>query len=621
MAVNGLVHAEIPYPQAAGTPTRAYVPAYLPSPQIPAAPQQVGVPAYGAQLPSPSPIPVPSAVGLSPRTAAHVQPMPPPGLTHFVLPPPGSLPAPFQPEPQPDLSTEWRQAEQALAVPTLPSPDSFFTSLPTFPNIAPFDTPSPPFFNASVPANMSALQHPSFRSSPALSETRENPLSEHVLIPRLKTFFERMSPIMPVYTRSWIFGRIEKGEHRTHRQFAAMLLALCAFTLVQPLQAGDPGTPEDRKREAEKLLEECVRIKSGAFFPCDRRLNENEVASSPWGLEGCLTSFYHFGCLFGMSQDDAAWFRLREAVTLGQLLKIDDPTAYDALPLDEQERRIRTYWLLSITERAYALQRGHPIGFDGRPGTRMETVHQKLRRLQAERNHRRRSSVATDVSTAEEFPVSHLDLFGAVDQDFLDCWNEKCSGDKQCSRMNAAKALSLFAEFNNSLNKLAPSSTNPKLQRDDSEWQSDDIQRADLLVTQQWLLNRLWRLCLSHGLVFPDEPNPPLRTEHAIHIAARTLSVCDALSMSSIEAHGIGFVEKLYDIATSLTPMYVHHDALVRDGVEVERYSELNRETVAILERFLGIFRRFRGGDHSFLPALVASVEGVVPGFIRSSRP
>ena len=55
-----------------------------------------------------------------------------------------------------------------------------------------------------------------------------------------------------------------------------------------------------------------------------------------------MTSFYMFACLFGMREDNAAWFRLHEAVCVGHLLKLHVPSAYESLERDEQEVRSKS---------------------------------------------------------------------------------------------------------------------------------------------------------------------------------------------------------------------------------------------------------------------------------------
>ena len=78
---------------------------------------------------------------------------------------------------------------------------------------------------------------------------------------------------------------------------------------------------------------------------------------------------------------------------MADTLVLDRLEAYEGLVLEEKERRLRTYLVLSVTERygfsltdgsasdrfrnrAYALQRQHSIGFPGRPSFKMRLMHQ-----------------------------------------------------------------------------------------------------------------------------------------------------------------------------------------------------------------------------------------------------
>ncbi len=65
---------------------------------------------------------------------------------------------------------------------------------------------------------------------------------------------------------------------------------------------------------------------------------------------------------------------VREAVTLGYLLRIHETSSYENLDKDEQERRLRAYLLLAITERAYAIQSGSSITFRGNPRKATDSI-------------------------------------------------------------------------------------------------------------------------------------------------------------------------------------------------------------------------------------------------------
>jgi len=78
--------------------------------------------------------------------------------------------------------------------------------------------------------------------------------------------------------------------------------------------------------------------------------NDPDFGDDP-SLELTLASFFLFACLYGTQKNNAAWFRLQEAVTLGTMLGLGDPSSYTNLKQEEVERRLRTFWVLSVTER------------------------------------------------------------------------------------------------------------------------------------------------------------------------------------------------------------------------------------------------------------------------------
>lgn len=177
-----------------------------------------------------------------------------------------------------------------------------------------------------------------------------------------------------------------------------------------------------------------------------------------------------------------------------------------------------------------------------------------------------------NIGQMDDFPHSQLKLFDIVDEDFVDCWNGRCAGTK-CRNRDVNKAIALYNAFTNDnvsgpletkvLASKNPSSTNTEQKSDHdvrhrsaSHRQPLEIQMTDVLVTRQWLLNRLWYICLSHGLIDPKAEHIALRPDFPIHIARDTLTICSKLSICSMEAHGLGLCEKLYDIARTLITVF-----------------------------------------------------------------
>lgn len=524
----------------------------------------------------------------------------------------------------------------------------------------------------------------SVTNSEADSINEPHPLSDSVLIPSIAIFFERLQSIMPVFTRAWIFGKIDRGEHRTDPQLGAMLIALSAFALCQPVDSTDPVDSSSRKRRVRRLLEESVKMRNSAL-----------LGSHP-SLEAIMTSFFIFGTLFGLGEENAAWFRLREAVTLGYLLRIHETSSYEHLDKDEQERRLRAYLLLAITERAYAIQSGSSITFRGNPRKATDSIRRKF-----------------DVSQLQDFPNLQSRLFDVVDEKFVDCWNRKCPGPG-CDYLDASRAVQLHRAIKESdedeqkekesfhRDRAGPTrrefsfndrrhhpygqhySNHTKMEGNNegghggnkSDWDKSKVQKADVEVTRQWLLNRLWMTCRSHSLLTADAEEEPLRIDYAIDIARETLRVCNSLSLRSMEAHGIGLTRKLNDIAQTLVivcrdypaialsvpfegdpiktdptlfgpyfgpsppdastigshqspPSNTGMDPTTTTGGSIDHPSTSSTNNnvgslgvvpldkafspsyaiEAILHKYLDIFKRFRGGDHPYLPLLVEAVK------------
>lgn len=164
-------------------------------------------------------------------------------------------------------------------------------------------------------------------------------INDASLIPWIDVYFDRLHPTLPVLNHSLLFTRIFSREHRRNPQFGSMLLSLCAFSLTQPVEISERPTSSSRAHQARSMMNEATKMRSCSDF------GENPT------LDSILTSFFLFGCLFGSNQHNAAWLRLREAVDLAATMGLNKPDSYHNLSGEENGQRLRTYFVLSITER------------------------------------------------------------------------------------------------------------------------------------------------------------------------------------------------------------------------------------------------------------------------------
>lgn len=197
--------------------------------------------------------------------------------------------------------------------------------------------------------SMPPQDHQSIPFSPTVgsiqSESQEgddfwpSSINEVNMIPWIDVYFDRLHPTVPLLSRSSLYARMMAQEHRRNPQLGSMLLSLCAFSLTQPIEINERATTSSRATQARSMMHEATKMRSSSDF------GENPT------IEAVLTSFFLFGCLFGSNQHNAAWLRLREALDLASTLGLNDPSSYDDLSGEEKGQRLRTYLVLSITER------------------------------------------------------------------------------------------------------------------------------------------------------------------------------------------------------------------------------------------------------------------------------
>ncbi|WVR07710.1 hypothetical protein IAU60_004752 [Kwoniella sp. DSM 27419] len=289
-----------------------------------------------------------------------------------------------------------------------------------------------------------------------------------LLQPQLEVFFDRIYPMLPIFSRAEIMARIEDPQRVREPTTMALILAMVALSLIHPLMPEELAQKTNRIKRSKMLMDEACRLRGKWDYGCRP------------SVEAILTSYLMFGTLFELGQADGARFRLKEAISLGEAMRLDRASAYQGLDQDECQRRMRMFWVLAVTERVISI----------------------LRRLNG----------------------SSEDLFG-VGFDIAGV---------------------------------------------------GDVQRADLLITWQWLRNRIWRLAALHGLTVEGQEYE-LSAAYVIDVATATVSICRKLSLRVMEAHGTGFVEKLYDIAAVVSELLQSNPSISAELLIVAQTDQWNQ--------------------------------------------
>lgn len=183
---------------------------------------------------------------------------------------------------------------------------------------------------------------PGQHCSPSLAPT-PGLLTSEIIKESIEFFFANMYPIMPILHR----GRLEQRVRYVDQDVETycLLTSLCAFMMIQPGMAlpGDPlgleHMPGANIASGTMLMEETTRVRKSYEYV------ENPTLSS------LVTSFFLYGCYFGLDLHNKAWFHLREATTLIHILGMQKEETYAQFDAIDASRRRRLYWLLFVIER------------------------------------------------------------------------------------------------------------------------------------------------------------------------------------------------------------------------------------------------------------------------------
>jgi len=157
--------------------------------------------------------------------------------------------------------------------------------------------------------------------------------------PQLQVFFDRVYPMLPVFSRSYIMSRLDDPESQQNRTFVSLVLSMCALSLVHPLRSDELSSQPTRAKQCKTLMDEALRLRS----------------RWDWGItprvQAATASYMMFGALFELGYAEGARMKLREAIGMGEALSLATTKGYVGVEPDEARRRLRLFWVLSVTER------------------------------------------------------------------------------------------------------------------------------------------------------------------------------------------------------------------------------------------------------------------------------
>lgn len=379
-------------------------------------------------------------------------------------------------------------------------------------------------------------------------------LSEQAFLPFIQLFFNHMFAIMPVIDRNIYLDPTFYTHGMMSAEVYCFLSALCAATIVQ-LDESIPQPPllHPSKHSDDLFAEECLR---------ERKTFDTVEHVTPLSV---MTSFFLF-CYYGNHEKHLqAWHYLQESITFAEILDMDDEASYTKLDPVEMQWRRRLYWLLFITERAYAVQR------------------RKRTRLQA--------SVTLPAVFESEDPqllsgfVNLANLFSAVDDSFVSAWR----GTRRASLCDEA----WLAQTQKQLDATANTGGMGEL---------TEIQNLDIGVTREWLHVLAWQMGVSNGLIW-GQGEGGMRLDYPVELARKVVEITSKASPLSMDSHGIGMEQKLSDIAGCLADVL---KCTAGDGSAT--FLEGKQHLNTLLHRLSSM----RGKESRYLKPLMAKMEGLM---------
>lgn len=338
-----------------------------------------------------------------------------------------------------------------------------------------------------------------FNTSPLSPSFSRNPdlLTQQLVDSCIDFFFLHLYPTVPIFSRPHLTD-LATNHRDGNPEVFCLVATLCSYVMIQPGMAL-PGTldtiegeSDARVRHAAMLLDEVRRTRKSLDY-----------VEAPT-IYSVQTSFFMFASYFSLEKSNACWFHIREASTLAQLLLMQEESSYrNGDPLENKFRR-RLYWLLLLTERAYAMERHRPL-----------TLYATI-----------------DLPTVDEDPQEALiisgflalvNLYRLIDDDFMAIWNKAKS---ECS-------TSWLSQLQQQLADVLP----PHLE-------CTENQAADVRTTQHWLRTMVWQLSITNGYLSSSSADVAMTFKYPIYIAKDLVYDVQQLSQQSMEVHGVGLVSQ-----------------------------------------------------------------------------
>jgi hypothetical protein len=265
----------------------------------------------------------------------------------------------------------------------------------------------------------------------------------------------------------------------------ALATAICAIVSQFSIDA-ESGSP----------VEGHYRVSSSVFEAEAKKARNESDHMENVTVYSVLSSFFLHVYSANVGRMNVSTVLLGEAIFKAHILGLHKATYYQLMTPEQTQHALRIYWLLFITERAHSLQHDVPTTLKRAPDLPpLENLN--------------------DGSVTPAF-VQLCRLFNILDMTI--------TADPSTARSALALAQQQLSSDEASLSL------------------ENELQRADITMTQQWMRIFLWQHALNVTNLSSGNPNEEFSFSFPAKVAQNVLSSLSSLSRQSVEAHGPGMV-------------------------------------------------------------------------------
>lgn len=315
----------------------------------------------------------------------------------------------------------------------------------------------------------------------------------------MKQYFRHVYSIRPFIHEPSFTARLSQPDELTMEE-KVLILSLCAVTVLHDSPEVDLSL-EKRHQLGRQFLEIAIMM----------RKNYDWIEHGT--LSAIQTSYHICVALFELKKPRSHHFYLREAVGMAYDQGLHHESTYIGMDPIQAICARRTFAILFVTERGLAILRNKPATITKLPVVPSEFFDEQ------------------DSMVLAGF-TALASLFAILDEKFIDLWRSDSTSTAPYE--NIAALQHSLNEFYVDTNTLT------------------EVQKADVLITHQWLRLIFWQASMRQGLVSSDATDPVFYYNYPIIIAKDMCRVLNQVQYEAIVVHGLGIFEKIFEIAYTL---------------------------------------------------------------------